>query len=816
MIAIVREIAYALRLIRRNKGFAVAVLLSTSLGVGSTASIFSLIDAILLRPLPVPGTARVVRLTPVTQSNPVGRFSYAEIDDIRNRSQSFEGLATSKNALIGFSPGRDEQPRVTLGILVNGDFFSTLGVTPVLGRGLTAADDQAPGRSPIVVISDRMWRREFGGRADVVGRTVRLNASEFTIVGVAPAWFTGVQPFLQPSLYVPHTMIREATGGSLDALTDRTARSVDVFARLKAGISIEQARDELRRIAATMERENPAANKGRSAMVFSQVGFRIADAPDNLTLAWLFFAVAALVLSIACINVANLLLSTAPSRVRETAVRLAMGASRVQLLRQFLIESAVLSTSGAIAGLGIAELCAAFIRSIEIASDLPLQLDARVDSRVALFALAVGMLSGVLAGLLPAIRGTRADVNTVLKATETRFAAPRGWMRQGLVVAQVAVALVMMILSGLFLESIRVARGSDPGYRIDHILTMGFDPRIAQYDLEKTRAFYRRVAERVRALPGVRDATIGQHIPLGVSSSTTDITIAGYDVGGNQQTLSVGSSIVADRYFDVLGIPILRGRAFTVRDTAAAPAVAIVNEAMAKKYWPTRDPIGATITIQSSPPVTAQVVGIARVSKTRDISEPPQPFLYLPFEQNRQTTMVLFVQTAGDPAAFAGPIRAEVRAIDPNLPIYDVRTLAAHFEQQALLGVRLVAQVVTAVGLVGIALSVLGLYAVIAYAVSRRTREIGIRMAVGASAGRVLRMVLGQGLTLSGIGIGIGLLLTLALSTVLRELVDGVNPRDPAVYALGTAVLLSVTMVATYVPARRASLIDPQEALRAE
>ena len=816
MMTIFRELRYAFRLIRRNRSFAVAVLLSTALGVGATASIFSLIDAFLLRPLPVPETGRVMRLTSVTRSNPVGRFSYAEIDDIQQRTQSFEGFATSKNAVFGVAHGRDDQPHVTLGILVNGGFFSTLGVVPVVGRGLTAADDQVPGRSPVVVLSYGMWQREFGGRPDVVGRTLRLNGTEFTIVGVTPAWFTGVHQFLQPALYVPRMMIREATGASVDVLTDRMARSVDVFARLKPGVSIAQARDEMLRVAAALEQENPVANKGRGAMVFTQVGYRIAEAPDNFTLSWLFFAVAGLVLSIACINVANLLLSTAPARVRETAVRLAMGASRTRLLRQFLIESSILSVAGAAIGLGIAAMCASFIRSIEIASDLPLKLDARVDLRVALFALAVGLMSGVLAGLLPAIRGTRADLNAVLKATELRFAAARGWIRQALVVAQVAVALVMMVLSGLFLKTIQAARDTDPGFRVDHVLAMGFDPRIVGYDLEATRMFYRRLLDRVRVIGGVRTAAVGQHIPLGVASSATDVTIAGYDVGPNQQTLSVGSSVVGDGYFEALGIPILRGRAFTTRDTQNAPPVAIVNEAMAKKYWPTRDALGATITIQSTPPVIAEVVGIARVSKTRDIGETPQPFLYLPFEQSHQTAMMVFVETSGDAGALSGAVRAAVRALDPNQPIYDVRTMASHFQQQALWGVRLVAEVIVAVGVVGLALSVLGLYAVIAYSVSQRTREIGIRMAVGASERRVLGMVLRQGLALSAIGIGVGLLLTLALSTVMRDLLNGVNPRDPRVYFAGTAVLLSVTLFATYLPARRASQVDPQAALRAE
>ena len=816
MVAILREIRYALRLMRRNRGFAVAVLLSMALGVGATAAIFSLIDAFLLRPLPVPGTGAVVRLTSVTQSSPVGRFSYPEIDEIQKRTQSFEGLATSRNAIFGFSRSRDEQPRVLVGVLVNGDFFSTLRVAPAAGRVFSAQDDQIASARPVTVISYGMWQREFGGRPDVVGGALRLNGIELTIVGVAPQWFTGVHPFFQPALYVPHAMIREATGAPADVFADRMARSMDVFARLKRGVSMAQARDDLSRLAASLEREYPAANKGRGAMVFSQLGYRTAEAPDNFSLSWLFFAVASLVLSIACINVANLLLSTSPARMRETAVRLAMGASRARLLRQFLIESAVLSTGGAIAGLGIASACAWFIRSIEIATDLPVRLDTRVDGRVALFALAVGLTSGVVAGLVPAIRGTRADLNAVLKATELRFARSRGWLRQGLVVAQVAAALVMTVLSGLFLQSIRAARNTDPGFRVDHILTLGLAPRTAGYDLDASRAFYRHLAERVRALPGVRAAAFGQHVPLGVSSSVTEITIVGYTSGPNQESLTIPSSVVGDQYFDVLGIPILRGRAFTTRDTAVAPAVAIVNEVMAKKYWPTRDALGATITLQSTPPVTAQVVGIARVSKTSEIGETPPPFLYLPLEQGRQTGMSLFVQTDGDPGSFSGAVRGEIRALDPNQPIHDVRTLASHFQQQALFGVRLVAEVVSAVGLVGIALSVLGLYAVIAYSVSQRTREIGIRMAVGASERRVLGMVLRQGVVLSAIGVTAGLLLTLVLSTAIGELLNGVNPRDPIVYGASTAVLFAVTLLATYLPARRASRVDPQAALRAE
>jgi putative ABC transport system permease protein len=813
----VQELRHACRLLRRNAGFSAAVVLSTALGVGATASIFSLIDAFLLRPLPVPDTGRLVRVTSTTQASAVGRLSHPEADEIRARASSFAGLATSQNALFGFSRTPDDQPRLTVGVLVNGDFFSTLNVAPALGRGFIADDDQVPGRNAVVVLSHGLWQREFGGSPDVVGRRVRLNGVEFTIVGVAPEWFVGTHPFLQPALYVPRMMIREAAGAmTTTALTDRTVRPLEVFARLKPGVSIEQARGEMQRLAADQAREHPDANRGRSAMVFSQVGYRIAEAPDNLTLSWLFFAVAGLVLAIACINVANLLLSTAPARVREIAVRLAMGASRLRLLRQFLIESVLLSLGGTIAGLVMATGCAAFIRSIEIASDLPLKLDARVDLRVVLFSFAVGVASGVLAGVVPALRATRADLNAVLKATELRFAGSRGWLRQGLVVAQVAVALVMLVLSGLFLETIRAARNGDPGFRIQHVLTLGLDPRVARYDLPQTRTFYRQLVERVRALPGVRSAAYGQHIPLGVSSSATELTIDGVQATPDQATLAVTSSVVSAGYFDTMGIGIVRGRPFGPGDVDGSPRVVIVNEAMAKKYWPSRDAIGATVTLAAKTPVKAQVVGIARTSKTRDVTEPPQPFLYLPLEQSTQTGMALFVETDGDPAALSSAVRGQVRGLDPNQPIHDVRTMASHFEQQALWGVRLIAEVIGAVGIIGLALSVLGLYGVMAYSVSQRTREIGIRMAVGASEWRVLGMVLRQGATLTAVGVAVGFALTLASSTVVGGLLNGVNPRDPAIYAAALTVLCAVTLAAAYVPARRAAKVDPQHALRCE
>ena len=811
----IRDLRHAVRLLRRNAGFSAAVVVSTALGVGATASIFSLVDAFLLRPLAVPDTARVVRLASATQASATGGLSYPELDDLQARARSISGLAAAQTAGFGLSRARDEQPRVAVGLLVNGGFFSALQVAPVIGRGFTADEDRVPGRDAVVVISYGTWQRDFGGRADAVGRTLRLNGVEFVIVGVAPESFRGVHPFLRPALYVPRMMLREATGSTSTALTDRSIRPLNVFARLAPGASVAQARDEVGRLAADLEREHPETNRGRSVAVYSQVGFRIAEEPDNLTLSWLFFAVAALVLSIACINVANLLLSTAPSRVRETAVRLAMGAGRARLLRQFLIESLLLSTAGTAAGLLIAAASARFIRSIEIATDLPLTLEAHVDLRVVLFAFAVGVASGVLAGLMPAIRATRADLNAILKTTELRVAGSRGWMRRALVVSQVAVALVMLVLSGLFLKSIRVARDADPGFRVQGVSDLGLDPRMARYDLSRTRTFYRGLIERVRALPGVRSAALGQHIPLGVSAARRrSRSTACRRPRPSRRFRSAATSSAPDTFrrsrFRSCAAAVRRGRRGTIaessdrqrgdgeqvlagarrdrRDDHHPVALAGTGGDRRRRAHiedPRRRRAAAAVPLSAPGAERANGDGAVRRGRGRSRRARRCGARRDPRDGSRPADP----GCADDGVALraAGAVR---RASDCGSRRRGRRGRPRAQRARALRRRRV--------------------------SVSRRTREIGIRMAVGASEGRVLRMVLREGVTLTAIGGAAGLALALAMSTVTRSLLNGVNPRDPAVYAGAMAVLLGVTLAAAYVPARRAAGIDPQEALRCE
>ena len=465
--------------------------------------------------------------------------------------------------------------------------------------------------------------------------------------------------------------------------------------------------------------------------MISQLDYKITQSPDNLTMAAVFMSVAALVLGIACVNVVNLVLSTMPARTGEMALKVALGASRSRLARQLLVESLLVSIGGSIGGLAIAVLCARLISSIRIASIVPLMLDTRVDYRVVMFGFATGIAAGILSGLIPALRIARGSVNLVLRTTDSRLGQPgRMWMRRGMVVAQISLALVVLVFSGLFIQDMRLSRRMDPGFRVTNVITAGFDPAGNGRDVTQTRAFYNELLEKIRALPGVQAAGFSQHLPLGVSSSNVDLSIDGYQPAGQtgptgptgaDASIQVSSATVSEGYLEALAIPIVRGRTFDIHDTNDAPRIAIINEAMAEEYWPTRDPIGSRIRLQGADAGTAEIVGIARTSKYRELSEKPLPFIYLPQRQSSRSFLILFVATEGDPVDALPAIRRAAADIDAGVPLYDVHTMFDHFQQQALWGARLVANVMTAVAVVGLFLGALGLYGILAYSVSERT-----------------------------------------------------------------------------------------------
>jgi predicted permease len=510
-----------------------------------------------------------------------------------------------------------------------------------------------------------------------------------------------------------------------------------------------------------------------------------------------------------------MVLSTVPARTREMALRIAMGAPRFRLLRQLMLESVILSAGGALVGLVIASWFAGFVSSIRLGSELAIGFQPQVDERVVAFTFAVALVSAFMSGAIPAWRCTRGDLNSLLKSSDPRNRVHKTWGRQILVGAQVAVASLFLIACGFLLEQFQQASNANPGFRVDHVLTMSFNPAIAGYDVQKSRAFYATLMQRLGAIPGVKSAAIAQDKPFGViNNASTSLTIEGYELPSSQQSIQIRTAFVGNGYFETLKIPVIRGRAFDRRDTADSPRTVIINEAMANEYWPSRDPIGARVEIKRDDGGPAEVIGIARTAKYGGMDERPMPFLYRSYDQSMETYAALFVETEGRPETLTSAVSNEIRSIAPTMPIFEVRTMEDHFHQNGLLNARLNAQIMTPLGGVALVLGVLGLYGVIAYSVSQRTYEIGIRIAVGASNRQVMRMVLFQGLSLSGIATAIGFGLALVLRPVIGKVPEFANPNDPTVYLGVLALMLLVTGAACYIPARRASMVDPNITLR--
>jgi predicted permease len=807
---LIQDFRQGIHSIKRSKAIALGVVISMGLGLGATASMFSVVDFFVYRPLPVPETGRVVRIGNSTPDRTVTSLSYPEYQDYVERSQSFTGITTYETPLVSFAPNLTDQPHATVGMPVSGNAFSMLEVTPALGRGFLPEEDSVPGRDAVAVISYKVWQRDFAGRADVIGREVAINGHPLKIVGVAPEWFHGLEHFVQPEIYFPRMMVQSVL---MTSLTDRTNRTVRLFARLKPGVSIEQANDEIGRIAGQLALEHPETNKETKAVVLSQYAYRVKDDPRLLRIAVLFLTLGFLVLGVASVNVSNLLLSTVPARTRDMAVRVAMGAPRVRLLRQLLLESAILSAGGSVAGLFVASWWAALFRSIRLGLEAaPLQ--AEVDERVVIFTVGVGLVSALAAGAIPAWRCSRSDLNSLLKSSDPRSQPHKTWGRQLLVGVQVAVASVLLVMSGFVLKGLQIAATQNPGFRVDHILTMEFDPAIAGYSVERTRIFYAELIERLRAVPGIRSAAIAQNMPFGgINSGSTRLTIDGYPLPPNQAFISVRSAFVGNGYFETLDIPVIRGRAFDRRDAANAPKTVIVNEAMAQQYWPNRDPVGSRVefTGDGGP---AEVIGVARNAKYGGLDERPLPFLYRSYDQSGETYAALFVETEGNPETLTATIRTELRNMAPNVPIFDVRTMQNHIQENGLTEPKMGARMFTPLSAVAMVLGVLGLYGVIAYSVSQRTYEIGIRIAVGASDRQMMRMVLLQGLRSSGIASTAGVGFTLAMRGVTEGMFDPVTTNDLTIYFGVLLLMLVATGAACYIPARRAARIDPNITLR--
>jgi predicted permease len=818
------DLRYALRSLRRTPGLSVFVVITIALGIGMATTPFSMLDALIFRPYPVPRSARIVNLVSTSRDEAFGMFSYREYLDLREHTRSYEGIVANPfTQAVGFAAKPGETPVVRAGLLVSGNYFRVLGVEPTLGRGFRDDEDAVPGRDAVTVLAPDFWKREFAGDPSVVGRTVRLNGADFTVIGVAPESFPGMFVFSRPDLYVPLAMAeRFPRDPRKDFFTDRDDRQLIVRGRLKPGVTLREARSEIGVVARDLERAYPKTNRERGAAVRTQFQMRTQDDDVNWKFGVVFTVLALAVLLVACTNAAGLILSRARTRTREIAVRLAIGAGRFRLVRLLLTETLVLALAGGLGGVVVGYVAISLLDTFTIPAELPVKPPFRMDTRVLLVSLALSVLCALFCGLVPALQSTKTDLLKGLKASdgeEPGRGRRRLWGRNALVVAQVAMSLMLLAAAFLMWRGFRGSLG-EVGFAKDakdHVLMTRFDPRLTQYDAEQTKQFYERLAERVREIADVSSAGYTQNPPLGLEGfDRLAFVPEGFAMPRDRESLTSTMDTVDDGFFETMGVRIVRGRGFLASDTAETPRVAVVNETFAKHYWPNADAVGKRIRLDRSDGTPIEIVGVAQTIKYLDTFDHGIDFVYLPLAQHPVARMVLLVRAAGDPQRLVEPVRDAVRSLDPNMPMLETRTYADLYNYSVVEGPGIAVKLVGTLGAIGLFLAIAGLYGLIAYNVTRRTREIGIRIAIGAKPLDVLRLVMSKGLVLVGIGAGLGVAMGFAVERLMNAMLFNAGGTDLLVYLVVVPAMVLATVLAAYAPARKATHIAPTLALRCE
>jgi predicted permease len=813
-----QDLRYGIRMLRKSPGFTAVAVVSLALGIGINTSIFSLVNAVLIRPLP--SVAEPERL--VWFSAPA---SYPNFEDYRAQAEVFDAM-TAANGTNEFSLQTGGEPELVRGEFVTADYFRVLGVEAARGRTFVEEDEQA--RTPVAVISDNLWRTRYGADGSLVGRDIHINGMAFKVVGVAPQDFIGTEVGLKRELWLPLAMYTQlnpslaadAEGAEqTDMLRRRNTHWLNIVARLKDGVTREQAESAMMTIAARLNETYRNRNRQEALLSVRLIkfsgGIDPRDRADALPFAGLSMAVVALVLLIACANVASLLLARAALRQRETAVRQALGASRFRLVRQWLTESLLLSMLGGTAGLLLAMWTTDLIRHYASATPLA-HLDLGLDKAVLAFTSIVSVATGIIFGLAPALQVSRPDLTTALKGDGAAGAGTthrRSRLRRAFVVAQVTLSVVLLIGAGLFLRSMRGAQSIDPGFRVDKGLTVPVDLGLMRYTKERGLTFYEELQARVSAQPGVESASVMQFVPLGFSFAQREIIREG--ATREDGSHGTGYNVVGAGYFKTMGIALVRGREFTSEDREGAPPVVVVNETLARRLWPNEEAVGKRVNLEGGAGAFAEVVGVARDGKYASLGETARPFVYEPMLQSYNPRMTLVVRTKEDPRGVAGAVKTQLRVLEPKLPVAEAKTLA---EQVALslFPARVAAWLLGSFGLLALVLAGVGIYGIVAYSVSQRTHEIGVRLALGATGRDVLRMVVGEGLRVVALGIALGLALALAATRLVASFLYGVSATDFATFTVIPLLLAAVALLASYIPARRAARVDPMTALRYE
>jgi predicted permease len=820
MQTVAQDVKYALRTLAASPGFVAAAVLSLALGIGANTAIFTLTDAVFLNPLPVQEASRVIEVYTVDHltkaTNNLGRTasSWANFVDVRDQNQVFSGIAAFTPTGVSIT-GRGE-PKPANAELVTANYFDVLGVKPFLGRAFFSEEDRKP--TPVAILSYSLWQNQFGGDPKIINQTVELNSVVYTIAGVAPSGFKGTFSVGSPDIcWLPISMHREALNGLSESLfQNRRFRTMNIFGRLKTGVDERQAIANLQTIASQLEREYPKDNLGRtfegSSLSEAALG-GIRDQAIRVTAA--LSVVVGLVLLIACVNLANLLLARSAKRAREIGIRSALGAGRGRLIRQLLTESLVLALAGGAGG-----LLAGWLGSRLLWSFRPVGLEVNsislhLDARVFAFTAVAALLTGLLFGLLPAIQASAPDLNSILKSGGRGGTESWGGyrLRGLLVVSEIALAMVALMGAGLFIRSMRQAEQVDPGFETRNLFVFRFDLAARHYSQERGREFLRRVLEQAQNTPGIAAAAVASSSPVFQGFLGTTFS-EGQDDPSKAGGILIGYNPISPGYFDTVRIPLHQGRVFNSFDRDGTGRVAVVSESMARLFWPGQNAIGRRFR-SATESTYREVVGVVGDVASIGSGSPPLPIAYLPLEQSYQSTVTLVARTTADASASMKPVIANVQRLDPNLALVGALTMPEMISR-GLWAPRAGAALFGVFGLLGLGLAALGIYGVMAYMVAQRTNEIGIRMALGARPGHVVRLVVGQGARLALAGIACGIAAGLAVSRLISGLLFGIGAQDPATFCAVAATLGAVAMLAAWLPAMVAARIDPVLALRRE
>lgn len=811
--SVATDLRYAVRMVRKSPVFTGVAVLVISLGTGAVTTIFSAMNAVVLRPLP--GATDGDRLVGVQRRSKDGsegmQGSYAYYRHIRDHSRTLEGVAAWSKASLSIAE-RGEGHAVD-GNIVSGNYFAVLGVRPALGRFFLPDEDRTPMTHPVVIVSHGFWSMQLGGDSSVIGRPVTVNGHPYTVIGVTPEGFRGVFTPLKVDAWVPLMMQAQLRPGrDLDE-----AIWLWMFGRLADGVQKETARAELETLTAAHAREAPTVWARQRYMHIEMAA--ITGLPEDARKAFVGFmglllAAAGLVLLIASVNVASMLSARALARRREMALRTALGAGRARLIRQLLTESLLLFVFGAFGGITVAWLATGAFEQMSIPGNAAVALELSPDPRVLAFALVVSMVTGVVFGLAPALQAARRDITSRLREDTAASGNRRSFVGSTLIVGQLAFSLVLLVAAGLFLRALDQGARVDPGFETSGVATAGFNAESWGYDDVKARAFYEALRERMEGIPGVTAVSYTGIVPLSLSSSSDDIQFDGVlaAAGENRDRVRVSVNAVDAGFFDVLKLPIVTGRVLGRDDREGSPSVALVNETLVRRHFPDGNALGQTFSYRGG---KVTIVGIARDAKYAALNEETPPFVYVPIAQVWRTDQTLLVRTSGDAASLSPAIHEAVRALDPALPRPTVRTLDQE-ASIALLPQRVAAIVTGAMGAVGLLLATVGLYGMIAWSAGRRTREIGVRVALGAQRNDVLGMIVREGMRLTGLGVVIGLLLAAGTTRLLARFLFKVSPFDAITFTGMSLLFIAVALVASYLPARRAATADPMLALRAD